>query len=72
MSRAKITKIEPSKFNSEYYKNKYESFICKLNKEDTKRLKKILEENNIGFTEFVKTSIELIEGKKIKVEKRLE
>ena len=72
MNKPKETKKPNNKFDSAYYKNKYVSYICKLPKEDSKKLNKFLEENDLGFTEFVRSSLDLLEGRKIIIEKRLE
>ena len=72
MASAKNQQKYYEKFNSTYYKNKYVSKLCKITKEESKRLDKILKDNNIGFTEFVRSCIEMTEGKKIVIEKRLE
>lgn len=61
-----------TKFGSKYYAEKYKQFNCRLKLEDYERLKDFMKENNIGFTEFIKSAIALMENKKIKTEKRLE
>lgn len=60
------------KFGYPYYNEKYKQLNCKLKEEDYNRLKKILEKNKIGFTEFVCDCIELLEKNKLVTEKRLE
>ena len=72
METNKTKKKQPKLFDSTYYRNKYVSYICKLPKSESERLNKFLEENDLGFTEFVRSSLELLEGKKIVIEKRLE
>lgn len=72
METNKTKKKQSKIFDSAYYKNKYVSYICKLPKSESERLEKFLENNDLGFTEFVRSSLELLEGKKIVIEKRLE
>lgn len=62
-------------FDTKYYKKKYDSFICKLSKDESKVLNEMLKRNNIGFTEFVRIAIYNLEQyelkKKYVIEKRV-
>lgn len=60
------------KFGSKYYAEKYKQFSCRLKLEDYLKLKDFMVKNNVGFTEFIKSAIQIMEDKKLKVEKRLE
>lgn len=53
---------KPKVFDSKYYKKKYDSYLCKLTKDESKHLKEFLKVNNIGFTEFVRIAIYHLEN----------
>lgn len=61
-------KGKDSKFGTKYYSTNYTQKMCRLRKEDNKQLDIILKDNNIGFTEFVKISMQFFKDKKIKKE----
>lgn len=62
-------------FDTNYYKKRYSSFICKLPKDESVLLNDLLKRNNIGFTEFVRIAIYNLEEYTLKrkyvVEKRV-
>lgn len=62
--------LEP-KFGTTYYRERYRQYLCKLRQKDYTRLGKILKKNGIGFTDFVKMSIDKFEDYEIKKEYEL-